>query len=205
MKNKIAFFDAVKLLKNKIEFYESTSYYYNLELALADLFVKLDNFKSADSLYKVIIKQQLNSKLNYIANIRRGLLKKDLIKKYLEGSNYDKYYILQKLKGKSIKYWSIPVMIYLSKLLDEGYDVFIEKLGKKFNVNNYSSSYAVFLISKYMLENNDFVNANKMAGLSLRYNSDNNFKIILKEQFNKTRWFLTNGDTLLNKIKIFKQ
>ena len=96
-------------------------------------------------------------------------------------------------------------MIYLSKLLNEGYDVFIEKLGKKFNVNNYSSSYAVFLISKYMLENNDFVNANKMAGLSLRYNSDNNFKIILKEQFNKTRWFLTNGDTLLNKIKIFNQ
>ena len=198
-------FDAVKLLKNKIEFYESTSYYYNLELALADLFVKSDNFKSADSLYKVIIKQQPNRQLNYIANIRRGLLKKDLIKKYLEGSNYDKYYILQKLKGKSIKYWSIPVMIYLSKLLDEGYDVFSKKLGKKFNVNNYSSSYAVFLISKYMLENNDFVNANKMAGLSLRYNSDNNFKIILKEQFNKTRWFLTNGDTLLNKIKIFKQ
>ena len=198
-------FEAVKLLKSKIEFYESTSYYYNLELTLADLFAKLDNFKSADSLYKVIIKQQPNTKLNYIANTRRELVKKGLIKKYLKGSNYDKYYILQKLKGKSIKNWSIPIMIHLSKLLDEGYAVFLEKLDKKFRVNNYSSSYAAFLISRYMLANNDFVNAKKMAGLSLRYKSDKNFSIILKEQFNKTKWFLINGESLLNKIEIFKK
>ena len=117
----------------------------------------------------------------------------------------DRYYILQKLKGKSVKNWSIPIMIHLSKLLDEGYAVFLEKLDKKFRVNNYSSSYAAFVISKYMLANNDFVNANKMAGLSLRYKSDKNFSIILKEQFNKTRWFLSNGDLLLNKIEIFKK
>ncbi len=198
-------FEAVKLLKTKIEFYESTSYYYNLELTLADLFVKLGNFKSADSLYKVLIEQQPNRNLNYIANTRRELIKKELIKKYLEGSNYDKYYIVQKLNGKSYNYWSIPVMIYLSKLLDEDYDVFLERLDKKFNVNNYSSSYAGFLISKYMLANNDFVNARKMAGLSLRYNSDINFNIILQEQFSKTRWFLSNGDSLLIKINIFKK
>ncbi len=197
--------EAVNLLKSKIEFYESTSYYYNLELTLADLFAKSDNFKSADSLYKVLIKQKPNRKLNYIANTRRELVKKDLIKKYLKGSNYDKYYILQKLKGKSIKNWSIPIMIYLSKLLDEGYAVFLEKLDKKFRVNNYSSSYAAFLISKYMLANNDFINAKKMAGFSLRYKSDKNFSVILKEQFSKTRWFLSNGDSLLNKIEIFKK
>jgi len=198
-------FEAVKLLKTKIEFYESTSYYYNIELALADLFVKLDNFKSADSLYKVIIKQKPNRKLNYIANTRRELIKKELIKKYLKGSNYDKYYILQKLNRRSYNYWSIPIMIYLSELLGEGYDVFLEKLDKKFRVKNYSSSYAAFLISKYMLANNDFVNAKKMAGLSLRYKSNINFNIILQEQFSKTRWFLSNGESLLNKIKIFKQ
>jgi hypothetical protein len=195
-------FEAINLLKAKIEFYESTSYYYNLELTLADLFAKSNNFKSADSLYKVLIKQQPNRKLNYIANTRRELIKKDFIKKYLNGSNYDKYYILQKLKGKSTKYWSIPVMIYLSKLLDEGYGVFLEKLDKNFRVSNYSRSYAAFSISKNMLANNDFVNANKMAGLSLRYKSDNNFNIILQEQSNKTRWFLNNGDSLLNKIII---
>jgi hypothetical protein len=96
-------------------------------------------------------------------------------------------------------------MIYLSELLGEGYDVFLEKLDKKFRVKNYSSSYAAFLISKYMLANNDFVNAKKMAGLSLRYKSNINFNIILQEQFSKTRWFLSNGESLLNKIKIFKQ
>jgi hypothetical protein len=198
-------FEAVKLLKTKIEFYESTSYYYNLELTLADLLIKLDNFKSADSLYKELIKQQPNRKLNYIANTRRELLKKEVIKKYLEGSNYDKYYLLQKLNGRSYNYWSIPIMIYLSKFLDEGYALFLEKLDKKLRVNNYSSSYAAFLISKYMLANNDFVNARKMAGFSLRYNSNINFNIILQEQFSKTRWFLNNGDSLLNKIEIFKK
>ncbi|MFB3057464.1 MAG: hypothetical protein ACE1ZQ_09930, partial [Ignavibacteriaceae bacterium] len=198
-------FEAVNILKNKIEFYVATSYYYNLELTLADLFVKLDNFESADSLYKVLIEQLPYRKLNYIANIRRKLIKKDLIKKYLEGSNYDKYYILQKLKGKSYNYSSIPVMIYLSKLLDENYDVFLKKLDKKFKVNNYSSSYAAFLLSKYMLANNDFVNAKKMAVLSLRYDSDINFSIILQEQFSKTKWFSSNGDQLLNKIKIIKK
>ena len=96
-------------------------------------------------------------------------------------------------------------MIYLSKLLDENYDVFLEKLDKKFNVNNYSSSYAAFLLSKYMLANNDFVNAKKMAVLSLRYDSDINFSIILQEQFSKTKWFSSNGDQLLNKIKIIKK
>jgi hypothetical protein len=93
-------------------------------------------------------------------------------------------------------------MIYLSKLLDEGYGVFLEKLDMNFRVSNYSRSYAAFSISKNMLANNDFVNANKMAGLSLRYKSDNNFNIILQEQSNKTRWFLNNGDSLLNKIII---
>jgi hypothetical protein len=95
-------------------------------------------------------------------------------------------------------------MIYLSKLLDEDYDVFLEKSNKKFRVNNYSRSYAAFIISKYMLANNDFVNANKMAGLSVRYKSDNNFSIILQKQLIKTKWFINNGDIFLNKIEIFK-
>ena len=56
-----------------------------------------------------------------------------------------------------------------------------------------------------MPANNDFDNAKKMAGNSVRYKSDNNFSIILQEQFNKTRWFLTNGDSLLSKIEILKK
>ena len=88
-------------MKNKIEFYVATSYFYNLELTLADLFVKVNSIQSADSLYKVLIDQQPNRKLNYIANIRMTLIKKDLIKKYINGSNYDKYYVLQELKDKS--------------------------------------------------------------------------------------------------------
>jgi hypothetical protein len=197
--------EAVNLLRNKIESYESTSYYYNLELALADLFVKLDNFKSADSLYKVLIKQQPNRRLSYLANLRSALVRASLIKMYLEGSNYDKSYLLQKLNRRSYNYWSVPVMINLSKLVDEGYTVFLEKFDKNFIVNNYSQSYAAFVSSKYMLVNNDFANANNMARRSLRYNTDKNFSIILEEQYKKTRWFLQNGEIFLKNIKIIKQ
>jgi len=196
---------AVNLLKNKIESYESTSYYYNLELVLADLFVKLNNSKSADSLYRVLIKQKPNRRLSYLANLRSALVRAGLIKMYLGGSNYDKSYLLQKLNRKSYNYWSIPTIIYLSKILEEDYEVFLEKLSKKFKITNDSGCYAGFILSKYMLANNDFVNANNMAHRSLRYNSDKNFKIILDEQYKKTSWFLKNGELFLKNIKIIKQ
>jgi hypothetical protein len=203
--NQDSLVEAVGLLRNKIEVYESTSYYYNIELKLADLFVKLNNNKSADSLYKKLINQQPNRQLNYIAKIRRELLKKALIKKYLEGSNYDRYYILQKLGGSSYKYWLVPVLISISNLLDEDYDTFYGKLKRKFKVKGNTYTYAGYSLSKYMLENYDFVNAKKFAALSLRYNSDKNFNIILHQQFNKCSWFLNNGDQLLSEIKISVQ
>lgn len=196
--------EAVNLLKNKIESYESTSYYYNLELELADLFVKLNNVKSADSLYRVLIRQNPNRRLSYLANLRNALVRASLIKMYLTGSNYDKTYVLQKLNGRSYNYWSVPVMINLSRLVDESYEVFLQKFNKNFVVDNYPGSYAAFVSSKYMLVNNDFVNANNMARRSLRYISDKNFKNILDEQYRKTRWFLKNGELFLKNIKIIK-
>jgi len=196
--------EAVNLLKNKIESYESTSYYYNLELELADLFVKLNNVKSADSLYRVLIRQNPNRRLSYLANLRNALVRASLIKMYLKGSNYDKTYVLQKLNGRSYNYWSVPVMINLSRLVDESYEVFLQKFNKNFVVDNYPGSYAAFVSSKYMLVNNDFVNANNMARRSLRYISDKNFKNILDEQYKKTRWFLKNGELFLKNIKIIK-
>ena len=202
---KDSLFEAVKLLKDNIESYESTSYYYNLELELADLFIKLNNLKTADSLYRVLIRQNPNRRLSYIANLRSALLRAGLIKMYLTGSNYDKTYVLQMLNRKSYNYWSVPVMINLSSLVDEGYEVFLKKIDMNFVVNNYPTSYAAFVSSKYMLANNDFVNANRMAHRSLRYNPDKNFKIILDEQYKKTRWFLKNGEPFLNNIKIIKK
>lgn len=193
---------SIDFLNREIENFRYTSYYYNLELKLADLLVQLNNFSKADSLYKKLIEQKPNRNLYNVANIRKVLIKKDLISEYIDGSNFDKYTIISKLNRKSYNYWAFPVMIYLSENLDEDYNLFVENLDKKFTVYNYSSSYAALVLSKYMLDKYDFVNARKMAGLSLRYNSDENLKEIQKVQFNKAIWFYENAEKILNTLRL---
>lgn len=189
---------AISTLSHGITNYKATSYYFNLEFILADLYAKYGNLSRADSLYSELAKQQPNRTLNYLTNIRRELVRIKFIKEYLNGSDYDKYFILQSVNSKVNNYWSFPVLISLSKQLEIDYKFFIEKLNMNITVNNYESSYAVFKLSEYMLQNYDFENARKFAGLALRYDKDENFRQILIEQFNKANWFHQNGQTILN-------
>ena len=194
---------AINILKKNISEYKKTSYYYNLELILADLFLKIGEEKTADSLYRVIIKQDPNKRLTSISNIRKAILNDEINTDYLLGSNYDKYYFLQQMNEDHYNYWTFPVIINLSEVLDEHYNIFLKNFNKDIKVQDYVSSYASFLLSKYMLANYDFINAKKIAGLSLRYSSDSNLNIILKEQFNKAKWFAMNGEELLGKFIIY--
>ncbi len=194
---------AIHILRNNISEYKNTSYYYNLELILADLYLKTNEVKIADSLYRVIIKQDPNKRLTYISNIRRAIINDEINADYLLGSNYDKYYFLQKMNEDHYNYWTFPVIINLSEVLDEHYNIFLKNFNKVIIVNDYKSSYASFLLSKYMLANYDFINAKKIAGLSLRYSFDSNLNIILKEQFNKAKWFALNAEEILGKLKLF--
>ena len=83
------------------------------------------------------------------------LLKK-LVKEYLNGSDYDKYYILRSINKSTNNYWLFPVLITLTERLEENYNFFLEKLNMNIRVNNYESSYAMLKLSEYMLENFDF-------------------------------------------------
>ncbi|MCZ6701576.1 MAG: hypothetical protein O6940_00895, partial [Ignavibacteria bacterium] len=174
-------YSAINILKNNIGKYKKTSYYYNLELILADFFLKTDEVKTADSLYKVIIQQDPNKRLTYISNIRKAIINDEIKTDYLLGSNYDKYYFLQQINEDNYNYWTFPVIINLSEVLDQHYNIFLKNFNRDIKVHDYVSSYASFLLSKYMLANYDFFNAKKIAGLSLRYSSDSNLNIILKE------------------------
>ncbi len=196
---------SVKTLEKAIDSFEGTSYYFNLELLFADLLAVKREFGNADSLYNILSEQNPNRRLFYIANTRLELMKNNrLIVKYLKGNNFDKYKIIRKLNSGSYKYSTFPVWIYLSKSYNEDYDIFMEQFNKKIIVDDYLSSYAAYSLSKYMLDNYDFINARKMAALSLRYNADKNFTSVLKSQYQMTGWFYTNGNKILSEIKYEK-
>ena len=194
--------EAVNFLSEKLEKYKNTSYYYNLELILADLFSNNGNYGKADSIYKKISEEFPNRRLYYLSLIRIALIERGKVKDYLNGSNFDKYSILLDLNKNGYDYTSLPVIIDLSEALDENISLFKEKINKKFTVNDYNSSYAAYRLSGYLLKNNDFENAKRFAGLSLRYNNDKNFGTVLKENFDKADWFDNNADSLLKKIDI---
>lgn len=190
--------NATAVIRSRLEEFKGTSYYYNLELYLADLLLKAGNIKSADSLYSELTEQKPNRTLNYLTNVRKILVKKRLVNKYLNGSDYDKYHIIKSIIKSDSNYWLFPVLITLSKRLEEDYNFFIDELKVNYRVNNYESSYAMLKLSEYMLENFDTGNSKKIAGLSLRYNSDKNFVYVLQEHYNKVDWFFQNGQAILN-------
>jgi hypothetical protein len=194
---------AINLLENEINKFKGTSYFYNLEMILADLYVKNEGLKKADALYSNLIDQFPNRRLYFLAKTRKELLKDEkMLTDYLNGSDYDKYSILLKLNEENYNYNSFPTVIRLSNTVDESYNKFFERLDKKIVVNNFESSYTCFLLSKYMLLNYDFENARKMSALSLRYNSDENFNIIKQQHFEKVDWFYRNADKLINTFEL---
>ena len=197
---------AINLLSVEIDKYDGTSYFYNLELILADLFAKNKYFNKADALYTQLIEQFPNRRLYFIANIRKALLiDNEMLTDYLIGGKYDKHSILLKLNEKSYNYNTLPILIDLSKVLKESYSIFLDGLDNNITVDDFASSYTSFLLSKYMLDNYDFDASRKMAGLSMRYNSDINFNSIKKEQFEKAGWFHKNADKLLSKFEITEE
>ncbi|MFO7445275.1 MAG: hypothetical protein R6W90_02865 [Ignavibacteriaceae bacterium] len=190
------------IINLNIKSFKNTAYYYNLLLTLADISVRLGNFTRADSLYNKILLQNPGRTLFYIAGLRKDLLTWDkLLVKYLEGGELDKYIILREINSARYSYSTFPVLIDLSRLLNENYDIFLRQFRHSIIVNNYSASYAALKLSGYALENLEFEIARRMAALSIRYNAEENFNFILNENFNKTKWFRDNSKKLLDEMK----
>lgn len=194
---------AIKLISDKISSFKNTSYKYNLMLKLADLKAKNGDIEEAKKLYSDLLKENPNKRLKYIANVRIKL--SDVPKKlnkYLIGSNFDKYSILQDLNKQQYFYDSFPSLIKLSESLNENYELFLKHFEKKIIIDDFSSSYATYLLSNYMIKNFDFLLARKMAGLSMRFSKDASHLNILKENYKKSDWLYANADSLLTDLNI---
>lgn len=193
---------ATEIIKTNINKFANTAYFYNLEFRLADLEALNSNSFFADSLYKKILVENPNRVLSNLADLRLELSKDTLLlKHYLTGTVARKFEILKKLNSMHIVYSSIPVLVELASGLNENYTKFIMEFDSRLKVGNYTSSYAMFKLSKYMMDNLDFTNARKIAELSLNYNSDENFNEILQTNFEKANWFYYNADGILDNIK----
>jgi hypothetical protein len=193
--------EAISFLKDRINDFRNTSYYYNIEFSLADFCSQVQDTVCADSLYKKIISEKPSRTLFYLSNLREKLLQSDsLIVPYLKGSDIDKYLIITRLNKKTYDYFSIPVLIDLAHSLGENYDLFLHLFNQTISVDSYQSSFAVYRLSVYLLSYLDFTRARKMAALSMRYDKDKNFNFILRENFNKAVWLYEHGNEILSSI-----
>jgi hypothetical protein len=109
------------------------------------------------------------------------------------------------LNDKEYNYNSLPIIIELLRSQKIEYKQSLSIFNKTFIVSNIESSYAAFKLSKYMLENYDFVNARKYAALSLRYKDENIFFTAMQEQFRKADWFVKNANQVFGKFIYFSQ
>ena len=110
---------AIKLLQNNIASFDGTSYEYNSKFRLADLYIKDNEYEKSRELYSYLTDAKPNRRLELVSKVRLSLLKTNLIKKYVTGSDFDKYQILKEINLKDYNYASIPLMIDLSESLKE--------------------------------------------------------------------------------------
>ena len=187
-------------MEKNLSFYKKSAYYYNIEFSLGDLQVKQGDIAGADTNYTSLMNENPNRRFYYLTRLRKYLMKESLIKTYVNGNDFDKFQVLKKINSVKYDYNSIPVMINLARSLNDEYKLFLKNFDKTIRIKDYASSYAIYRLSIYMLENLDFQDARKMAALSLRYSSDNNFNNILQSNFDLTDWFYYNGETTLKQF-----
>ncbi len=193
--------EAIKLLKENINHFKNTAYYYTMEFQLADLLAKNNFINPADSIYKILSEQNPNRTLYNLAGLRTRISQRDtLLPLYLKSDALNKYLILADMNKNSYMYYSFPAITELSRTLKENYDIFISQFKKTIIVDDYRSSYAVNKLSSFMLENLDFARARKMAALSLRYSGDYSFILLQKEDYKKCTWMYFNGAKFLNEF-----
>ena len=132
-----------------------------------------------------------------VSKLRVDLIKDSLISQYLKGNDFDKYNILKEMNASQYDYNSIPVLIDLAGSFKEEYSIFVKLFNNKINVDKFSSSYAMFKLSNYMLNHLDFDNAEQTASLALKFYSDKNFETTLQNNYSKIIWFKENAEQVL--------
>lgn len=181
--------------------FEKTPFYYLLRLKLADAFTKLNQNDDAKGLYKELSIEKPTIEIELISLLRLKLFESSQLRDYLISNDSVKFSILDELNKAEYFYPSIPSFINLSVSTGSEYRNFIMKFDKTILITDIYSAWAAYKLSEYMLDNFNFRDSRKMAGLSRRYREWPHFNLLWSENFDKAEWFYYNAEQFLNQFK----
>ncbi len=192
---------ARKTLNEEFEKYENTSYFFNLQLIYADVLVRCGENSKALDLYNSILSENPNIDYNILARSRVIIQSEsiDVLKKYLLGSQYDKYVTVGSLIERKSNPYIIPIFISLSSDLNEDYSDFIHKVDSHFTINDKVSAYAAIKLSRYTIENGDLIKAKHYAEQALKYPIEQK-RNAYKENLKKILWMIENQEDVRTKL-----
>lgn len=191
---------AIRIIKDNLNKFKGTPYYYNLIFRLGDMYASNQKNDSSAFWFNKIISANPNYHLNYLSNTRLNLLQKNKLNTYLNESDSVKLKLLIALNDSTYNYNSIPILLDIFKSQKVNYNNSLNKFNKTFLVDNLASSYAAFRLSQYMQTNGDYTNARKYAALSLRFRDKNPFYFSMINNFNKANWLFLNAN---QKLRLF--
>lgn len=195
--------ESKQLLEKSLNDYKGTSSYFSALLNYGDQLVFNNEIQKADSIYTVLAEMKPTIRYYNLATIRKILLaeSENQILSYLRGSDFDKYSILKSINNTGLVESSIPIMVELSKRLNEHADLFSSYLKTKSHIDETVTSNTAFVLSKYYYDNYKFDEALFYAKLSID-KCDESYRIsILKANKNKIEWINQHKDEILSKTK----
>ena len=195
--------ESKQLLENSLDDYEGTSSYFSAMLNYGDQFVLTNKIQKADSIYTILAEMKPTIRYYNLATIRKFLILEndDQITAYLRGSDFDKYSILTQLNNTLLFEPSIPIMVELSKRLNENADLFSSYLSTKPNLDETISSNTAFVLSKYFYDNYKFAEALHFAELSIDKCEESYRISILESHRNKIEWIDQQKNEILSQTK----
>lgn len=191
---------ALNLIKNYIQSFEGTSYYFNLKLIEADLLTLTNEIKKSLEIYKFIESENPHVLLKSLSRLRLHLIENEIIKEYLNGSDSLKFNILNFMNKEQNYFYSIPTLINLAERLNLSTQEIMNIFNKPLIPIDYEDSYVLLILSKYLVNHSDYVNARKIAALAMRQSKNSIYYIAIREQFNKCDWILKNKERLLSNL-----
>lgn len=195
------YFQIKSLLEKHLNNFNRTPYFFNLKLLEADTRVLTEDETNALQIYNFLIDKNPHIKLKLLSELRIELMKNNLLKTYLEANDSLKYKLLIDLNRKKILTSSILSMISLAERLKIPSNKLVESFHSPLIPQYYQEAYVQFMFSKYLLLNDDLINARKLASLALRKSSGSIYYISIQEQFEKCNWFIRNHNIFDKKIE----
>jgi hypothetical protein len=194
--------EALSILEKEISKYKNTSYYFSLELLRGDLFIRNKKYQKAKEQYFQLNYQDPDVIYNYLSKLRLNLsLNDSLIYNYITGVDSAKFEILVKYNLNSYDYASFPVMIDLAVSLHKPYKEVLSLFEKDITVNDIYSSYGAYYLSRYMIENLDYVKGKELAALSVKYKNEDGIRIFLRSNLVRTDWVHSNYEKIMKNVK----